>query len=279
MLPFTLLWLKKTPVHKQDMVNLLLLGFLNQLNLILIFWGLKYTTATDYAVLTIMGPLLSIVAGHHFFKEKVNNWVKFGVFIATLGTLYVAFEPLFENGRLFSNNNIDLVQRLFGNILIFFAHLVFTAYIIWSKATTGDKSAVLNQTLKYINIKPMKTSYSSQLITALNFYIGFAILIPFTLAETFGKFGNYTFDINSLSLVPVLGILYMAVFSSIVAYLMFQWALANSQVEDNAIFSYLQPVFAIPFAFLLLHEIPTQTTVIGVIIIAIGVVIAEAKKT
>lgn len=278
MLPFTVIMLKKTPIHKNDYLNIFLLGLLNILNLMFIFWGLKYTSAIDYAVISIIGPIMLIAAGHYFFNEKVNNWVKLGVLLATVGTLYVAFEPIIEAKGSFDIQS-DITQRLLGNFLILLAQTTFAAYIIWSKATTGEKSKVLNQTLKFIDLKPMHKSYTPNLLTAINFYTGFLALIPFAFAESLGYFGPYSFEMSQMTLIPTIGLLYMVIFSSIVAYMLFQWALSKSMVEDNAIFTYLHPIFSVPFAFLLLNEIPSKTVIIGTVFIVLGVVIAETKKT
>jgi len=76
-----------------------------------------------------------------------------------------------------------------------------------------------------------------------------------------------------------MGILYMAIFSSIIAYTLYEWSLKVASVADTAFFNYLSPVFTLPFAYLLLSEIPTKINLIGAGIIGIGVLIAEQKKS
>ena len=69
----------------------------------------------------------------------------------------------------------------------------------------------------------------------------------------------------------------MVFFSSIVAYFLFESALKKAKVVETALLSYLSPLMAMPFAFLLLNEIPSKVAIIGAVIIALGIVFAESK--
>ena len=280
LLPFTIWWLKKHPVHKRDWWNFFLLGLFSQTSLAIIFFGIRYTTALDGAIIGILTPLFAIYAGHHFFNERVNGWVKSGILIATIGMLFVVVSPALEAT---GNGGAAAWQRVMGNLLILAYNVVFMVYIVWSKSVapgTHNVSKVLTDTLKWVHLKPMRRHYPPLLIAALTFYVGLATFIPLYVLEVAGVFGPpMETDFFKLSSIPVLGILYMALLSSIVAYFAFQWALSKVQVEDTAIFSYLTPVFTFPAAFLLLGEVPGQEIIVGSVIIAVGVIIAETKKT
>ena len=117
------------------------------------------------------------------------------------------------------------------------------------------------------------------LLTFITFYVGLASMVPLVLLENKGFMGGHSFDITSITFLGTVGILYMAVFSSIVCYTLFQWALTIVTVADTAFFNYLSPIFTLPFAYLLLTEIPTKITLIGGAVIALGVIIAEQKKS
>ena len=142
----------------------------------------------------------------------------------------------------------------------------------------GIKSPALNKTLRFWHLKPMKHTYPATMLMILTFYVGLATFIPLVILENFGAFGPQNFSFSSITIIPALGILYMALVSSWVAYVAFEWGLTKVEVKETAIFSYLQPVFTVPIAFLLLGEVPTNPMVWGSVIIAIGVTIAELKK-
>jgi len=274
LLPFVYIELKKTHIHPKDMLKIIILGLFSQSAIALIFFGIKYTTVLEASIIGVLGPILTVYAGHYFFNEKISKQIKIGLFIASLGTLYVALKPILE----IQQNTADASLRLLGNFLVILFTLSFVLYMIWSKLTMGESSRHVRQALKFLHMKPMKKHYSPTLLTALSFYIGLITFIPFVVLEKFGYLGAQPFSFSSLTVVPVLGILYMAIFSSIAAYMFFEWGLTKVDVKDTAIFKYLEPIFTIPFAYLLLGEIPTPYMIVGGIVIASGVVIAEYKR-
>lgn len=271
LLPYLYIQLKKIHIHPSDLGKIIILGLLSQSSLVLIFYGFKYTSALDATLIGVMGPILAVAAGHYLYREKINKNIKLGLGVATLGTLYIAIEPLFE---LQTNNHLAEL-RLLGNGFVILYTLAFLLYMIWSKMMLGKSSKPMLRTLKYLHIKPMKRHYSATLLTALTFYVGLLTFIPFVILENMGYLGFETFDIKLLGIVPVLGILYMALLSSIVAYTLFEWGLEKVDVKDTAILSYLAPLLTAPFAFIILGEVPTTYMVIGGLTLALGVYLAE----
>ena len=83
---------------------------------------------------------------------------------------------------------------------------------------------------------------------------------------------------NQIDIHGILGLLYMSLFSSIVAFILYQWALDKGRVSESAIFGYLGPVFSFPIAHLLLGEVPTTSLIISAVIVVIGVIIAETGQ-
>jgi len=51
LLPFILLEVRRNPIDRRDIINVLLLGLLGQSSIAFIFEGLKYTSALDSAVI------------------------------------------------------------------------------------------------------------------------------------------------------------------------------------------------------------------------------------
>jgi len=274
-LPYTIYLIRKSVIAKSDYFKILLLGIFGQTSLILIFLGFKYTTALEATIIGMMGPILSVAAGHYLYKEKVDWHIKLGLLIALIGTLFVAFEPYLSSRSITHEANM----RMLGNFYVVMYSLSFLLYIIWSKITLGINSANIKRTLRLIHIKPMKRHYSPLLLMSLTFYIGLASFLPMSILEIAGYLGPVNFNISSLTIVPIMGILYMAVLSSIAAYYLFEWGLTKVEVKDTAIFSYLQPVFTLPFAYMLLGEIPNRFMLVGAGIIALGVLIAEDRKS
>jgi drug/metabolite transporter (DMT)-like permease len=71
------------------------------------------------------------------------------------------------------------------------------------------------------------------------------------------------------------GLLYMALLASVVAYLIFYWALRHLAASRLAAFTYIQPVLATLLGIEYLGERLTKNVVIGGALILAGVYLAE----
>ena len=272
LLPYLFIELRRTKINKKDYLNFFLLGLFAQTSILLIFLGLKYTTALDAAIIGIMGPLLSIIAGYYFYKEKIDKNLKTGLVLSLIGTIFIVTEPAFTG-----NGMVAIEHRIFGNLLILLYHFFWVIYIIWSKMSMGERSTLLKKTLSFVHLKPMTKKYSPTLITAITFYVGLFTLAPLAIIENYNS--TSYFDILSIDPRGLLGLLYMALLSSIVAYMCYQWALERLKVSTIAFFGYLGPIFTVPVAYILLGEIPNEIMLIGAVFIATGVYIAEKVTT
>jgi drug/metabolite transporter (DMT)-like permease len=273
LLPYVIYQIQKTKIAKIDLVNFFLFGLLSQTSLVFIFVGLEYTTVLETTIIGVLGSIMVVAAGHYFYNDKVNNKVKTGLMIATLGTLFVIVEPLINNSFL----DKQIQERVFGNSLILLYNVTWVIYIVWSKfSLSGEKSKLMKRGLSFIHLKKMTREYSSTFLTAISLYVGLITILPLALLENLGLLGKVSsFDMFAIDGRGILGILYMAVGSSIVAYMVYHWSLKYVTVSDTAFFGYLSPIVTLPFSYLFLGEVPNQFMFIGSMVIALGVVIAE----
>jgi len=275
LLPYTIYEIQKVKVNPKDYFNFLLLGIFSQTSLALIFIALRYSTSIDNAVIGILGSILSVTAGSYFYKDKVNSYTKKGLLLASVGTLIVVLEPILSDG-----NSTKITERLFGNLLLLIYNVAWVAYVVWSKMSMGERSKLLKKTLSFVHLKPMTKTYPPTLITALTMFVGLFTIAPLAIIEMTGGFGNTQyFNILEISRQSMLGILYMALLSSLAAYILYQKALEYVKVTDMAFFHYLSPLFTFPVAYLILGETPNQFVILGAFIIAIGVYIAEVRNS
>lgn len=272
LLPYTIIELIENNINKKDYLNFFLLGISSQTSLALLFIGLKYTTSLDAAIIGLVGPILSITAGHYFYKDSIGKSTVVGIFLAALGTGLIAIEPILANGQ----SGISTKERIFGNVLVILYNLFWVVYVVWSKMSMGEKSPELKKALSFIRIKPMSKIYPPTLITALTFYVGLLTVIPFAIAENL-TLTTY-FDILSIDSRGLIGLFYMALLSSIVAYIVYQKSLDKLDVSEAAFFGYLSPIFTLPVAYILLKEVPNIYMVLGAFLIITGVVVAGNKS-
>ena len=106
-------------------------------------------------------------------------------------------------------------------------------------------------------------------IAFMGYGVGALLLIPALWISSRG------FNYGAVSTAAWAGVFYMAVFSSIVGYLIYYYALARMSASRIAAFQYLQPVFAIIMAMAILGEELTAPLVAAGGIIFAGVYVTE----
>lgn len=238
----TILRIKKIKPSKKDWPIYLLLGFLcTPLNLSLLFLGINKTSAMDASLISITAPIFVAIGGVTFLKERITKKELLGLGIAVVGTFFtIFFQPLLESSPNFSAN-------LEGNFLVFLGTLVWVVFILLAK--------------KYRHLDPF-------LLSSFSFMIGLVCLIPFVPQNT-----RYLM-INTNA---TYSILFMAVFSSVVAYSAHLFGLSQVEASETAVFTYLQPIFAIPIAFFFLGERISSLFLLGAALIGIGVFISGSR--
>lgn len=273
LLPYIIYELLKVRIDKADYFNLILLGISSQSAIYFVFLAYNYTSVLDINIIGVIGSILTVYFGHYFYKEKIDPKLTWGLILTSIGTLIVFIEPIFNKEQSFT----QIENRLVGNLLAIIYNLAWVIYLIWSKMSMGEKSNQLRNTLKFLHMKPMKNKYSPSLIVTISFYVGLITILPLAIYENLIQ--GSIFNITTIEPIGLMGLLYMAIVSSIMAYMLYEYGLEYAKVSDTALYGYLQPILTIPFAYYLVGEIPNIYMIIGGIIITLGVVIAEARKS
>lgn len=235
--------ISKIKPSKKDWLDYLFLGFLcTPLNLLLLFVGLNKTTAIDASLISITAPFLVVIGGAFFLKEQVTKKERLGISIAVAGTLITIAQPLFENVSMVGNH----IQ---GNLLVLLGTLVWVAFTLIAKN---------------------KKHLDPFILSSFSFIVGLVCLFPVFLSSSI----NYSL----LTTKAIPGILFMAIFSSVIAYSTHIYGLSKIEASEAEIFTYLQPVFAVPIATIFLREKITVPFLLGAILIATGVYISSFRR-
>lgn len=246
--PFFLTNTKKVKIHKKDIPKLTLIGVLMiTLNIAFFFTGIQKTTAINASMLTLIIPMLSVLLGWWFLKEKVYLINLAGIFAGLMGALIIIGVPR----ALFGDVSI---QSLTGNFLIILASVVWVAGAIISRQ--------------------MLQKYSSLTVVAFAFLVGMITFFPLAAFEYLENPGWTT----RVSLLGILGLLYMTMLSSVSAYFLFEWGLAKTSVMIADLFQYIEPFVATTLAVLILSESLSVDFGIGAVLIAIGVYLGTFAK-
>jgi drug/metabolite transporter (DMT)-like permease len=255
LLPLLIWRAKKENETLKTLLPIIPLGFLGvPLCLALIYLGFERTTALDGTIIAALAPIFIVISGVLFLREKVTRLETLGLLIAIAGTTMIIIQPLLEGG-LPAQAGALASRNILGNLFIMIQNLVWTAYVILSKKEFRKHSPLI--------------------ITAVSFITGLVIILPFALLESNFQITNFQPLITNHS--ALLGVLYMALLSSVVAYFTFESGLKLIEASEATIFSYLQPIFAAPVAILWLGEKITPTFLLGAIIIALGVFLTEFR--
>ena len=246
--PFFLVQTKKIKINKIDLPKLIAVGvFSITLNISLFFEGIKRTSAIDASVLSLIIPILSVLAGWWFLKEKVYLVNLFGIGLGLLGTLTIIGIPQFITGS-FSP------QIMIGNILILLAAISWVTGAIISKK-------VLNK-------------YSSLVVTAIGFLVGSVSMI---IPAGFEYIKNPGW-VNDITILGLLGLTFITLLSSISAYFLFEWGLSKTSVIMSDLFQYLETIVAATLAVFILNEQISISFIAGALFIVLGAYLGTLSK-
>jgi len=110
-------------------------------------------------------------------------------------------------------------------------------------------------------------------MTFWSMFIGTFTFLPFMLVE----FWQNPAWMGSLGPRGITGIIYGAIFSSLIAYSVYNWALSKLPAYKTSVFIYIDPIVAILIAVPLLGEKITLPFVIGSVLVFLGILIAEKR--
>lgn len=239
----------KFPKNPKVLALTLFNGFLlSTVSLGLLFLGTNKTTSIDSNVISTMAPITIVLAGIFFLKERVTKREAVGILIALAGTLITIIEPVLKSGGGFG--------ALEGNLLVFASVIVATITAVLAKVVLRDNVDAL-------------------FATNISFIIGFITILPFGLPRILDS----RFQI--LTTIPLsyhLGVFYMAILSGTLAYFLWHKAEKTIEISEVSVIAYLYPLLGTPLAVFWLGEKITPPFIVGAIVIAIGVFLAEVKK-
>jgi len=205
--------------------------------------ALVYSTASNVAILLSSCPLLTALLLSIFYKsERLSKKQIFGSLLAFLGMVMVVL-----NGQLI----LHLNPR--GDALAIGAAVCWAFYSLL--------------------MKRVMHKYSSWFITRKVFFYGLLTILPY-----YALVSPLNTDVNILSRPVVYGnLLYLGAVASMFCYIMWNWTLSKLGAVKATNYLYLQSLFTMVFASLILHERITWMAIAGAAILILGMIRAERK--
>jgi len=204
--------------------------------------GLQYTTAANTGWIIGTAPVFMAILGFVFYKEKITLLQFLGILVAVAGLLL-----LIGKGDI---TNIGLIENQ-GDLLV-----------LGSAFTWGVYSMVN---------KKISLSYSPLMTILYLFLMMAVIIIPFNLnTETINSVIN-------LSLISWMWILFLGIFCSGVAYVIWAQALRDMESAKVGAFLYFEPLVTVIAAWFFLREEITLLMILSGLLITAGVFIVNKE--
>lgn len=233
-------WSRRTILKKQNIKQLILVSSLATINVTLFIFGVRRTTATISQMLYAGVPLVAGILSYSILKERLNVRKWLGIMIGFVGVCIIVLLPVLGQGDALNGD-------LLGNLIIIVAVVSFSLYSVLSK------SFLKNYTPLDLTMFFVMTTVAIQLLLA-----------PIEVNQTTAWWNN----VHPWS---VLALLYVGTFGTAMYYLLYQFAIQHATPVVASMILYLQPVFTIVWAAILLGERTTLGFVIGGILSLLGV--------
>jgi drug/metabolite transporter (DMT)-like permease len=209
------------------------------INQFLFLVGIRYTIASNAALLYATTPIIVLVFSRFFLGERLTRRKILGVVLGFTGVTIVVF----ERGVSAS------MEFLIGNLIIFVAVLAWALYTVFGRKMIERYGAI-----------------EASCVTLIG---GTILFIPIGLLPALG------FPYGTLTGANWMQILYLGIVTSVISYLLWNYALGRIETGKVALFSNLQPILTTVLAVVLLGQGVSAAFLFGGTIAIAGVVVAQ----
>jgi len=234
---------KFQPLRRKDFKLFLLLAFFEPfLYYVGETFGLTMVESTLAAVIISTIPLFAPVLAYVILKERVGWATILGILVSLAGVFFVIYEP--AGG--FSANPL-------GVALMFMAVFAAICY-----ATV---------------LRKIPTHYSTLSVIFYQSLFGLVFFIPTFLITDFSTIKTLIVTREAL-----VSLIMLSVFASVVAFVLFAWAVRQVGVARTNVFVNLIPVFTAILSWLILNEMITLLKWFGIFVVVFGLFVSQRGK-
>jgi drug/metabolite transporter (DMT)-like permease len=241
-LPFHFVRRERSPLlpeRRWSLGYVFLLGLLMCINQTGFTVGLAFTSSGHSSVILACGPVIVLLLARAMKQEALTTGKMLGTALAFAGVIVLETEQ-------------GLLARspfLTGDLLTLVGTTSFAFYVVFGKKVAPD--------------------YDSIAMNTVNLGICGLLMLPVAVWQ------GIHLDWRAVGWAAWAGMFYMAAFSSVVAYVLFYWALRYMTASRVTAVNYFQPVGAIVLAAIFLGERPTGHLLVGAALVVLGVYLAE----
>lgn len=210
-------------------------GLMFAVEFVLIYWGFALTSV-GRGVLCLYAAPFVVAVGAHFFAAERLTWIKVAGLLAAFGGLVVVFgDGLAQTAR----------GALAGDVML------LAAAVIWGATTVMIKASPL------AGIRAEKILF---------YQLGVSALVQPPLSLLLGEPGVF-----NPTPVVLLAFAYQTVLIAFVSYLAWFWMITRYPASHLSAFTFLTPIFAMSFGWLLLDEPVAPQLLLAGALIAVGI--------
>jgi drug/metabolite transporter (DMT)-like permease len=226
-----------------DLPLLIAIGIFGvSLNQFFFVLGMSRTSILHTAIFANMSPFLVLIMVSATGMEKFSAHKFVGVAVALAGVVLLRVADSQPRGQ----------STFSGDLITFLGALAFAIFMVLGKPTANQYGSISVNTIAYVG--------------------GAIMMAPVTIGQ------SASFPLASLPAVAWLSVFYMALVSSVLAYLVYYYALARMEASRLAAFNYLLPVEATLLGVWLLGEHITAWAAVAGVIIFSGIYMVERAR-
>ena len=206
--------------------------------------ALTYTLASNVGVIISIAPFFTVIFACLFLHEEKPH-IRFfiGFIIAMMGIYLISF----------SGSQLQL--NPFGDFLAIIAAIIWAGYSTLTKKLAGFGYHIIQTTRR-------------------TFFYGLLFILPFTLMMGFDvDFSQIVMPINLFNL------LFLGLGASALCFVTWNLAVKILGSVKTSVYIYIVPVITAMTSTFILHEKMTFTTLLGIILTLVGLLLSENKKT
>jgi drug/metabolite transporter (DMT)-like permease len=234
----------KTRLERGDLPRLLVIAFSNVVGYHLSLYYAETSVSAGLAGLLVsFGPVFMVVLSALLLHEHAGTTVVFALFLAIFGTAVLSIGQV----------SLSDIASFLGPAEVVLSALFYALFTVLAK--------------------PLVHKYGAPPTTIWAGLIGTAMLVP--LLST-----SFLTQVESLSTLGWASVLYLAVLSTVLGYLLFYTLVSRGAVSRLSVQLYLAPIVSVVGGVLLLNESVTLFTVMGgvLLLLAVALVTSVRKK-
>ncbi len=221
-----------------------------------LYLGLARTTAVQASLLMTTSPIFITLVGMWRLRERQEKHEWLGLALAFGGTVWLAITPL-----LLGMGSLGTLTMavLLGNGLVLLNNVFTAGY--------------------FVSAKPHYMGWPKFFVTTISFYVGAVAFGLLSLLELGGDPAQWWQLVRTDLAAPSVWIAsgYMALFGSIIGLTAYIKGQEGVETSEASLFWYLQPLVYLPLGVVLLGEQITIWQIAALVVILVGVGVAERR--